>query len=185
MSDTEAGALADAVMDWRDPDQLHRLNGAEDDDYRTAGKAYGAKDAPFESVEELQLVLGMTSEIYTKLWPAVTVLSPRATVDTSVASPLVNRAVTGAAADERMDPAESPPPGDERPALTQLRGTTYTVYARARVADGGSAGVGATVRLQRSSRRDPVVILDWRVEPRAMDTVFTGEAPVGREAGQG
>ena len=59
-----AAALVDAIVDFRDEDDLHCLQGAEDRDYADAGLPRGAKDAAFEAVEELQQVLGMTREIY-------------------------------------------------------------------------------------------------------------------------
>ncbi|MFZ1386833.1 MAG: type II secretion system protein GspK [Thiolinea sp.] len=62
--DQEAEAVLDAIEDFRDPDDLKHVNGAEDDDYKTAGLDYGAKDAPFERIEELQQVLGITPLIY-------------------------------------------------------------------------------------------------------------------------
>ncbi len=168
----EASALADAVIDWRDEDQLHRLNGAEDRDYEAAGRPYGAKDKAFDSVEELQLVLGMTPEIYTKVWLAVTVFSPSALVNPSLASPLVRQAVTGKVADEESASTADATLPEARPRGARVRGTTFAVYARAMLPDGASARVAATVRLQPGARQDPVAILDWRVEPRAMDRVF-------------
>ncbi|MES9942448.1 MAG: hypothetical protein ABW104_19080 [Candidatus Thiodiazotropha sp. 6PLUC2] len=66
-------SLIDAILDWRDRDSLHRLNGAEDDDYREAGKAYGAKDAPFTTVDELGLVLGIDADLKTRMLPYLTV----------------------------------------------------------------------------------------------------------------
>lgn len=62
--DQEAETLLDAIEDFRDPDDLKRLKGAEDQDYKTAGLDYGAKDAPFERIEELQQVLGITPLLY-------------------------------------------------------------------------------------------------------------------------
>ncbi|MEE8272388.1 MAG: hypothetical protein V3R98_11745 [Alphaproteobacteria bacterium] len=55
----EAAPLVDAIADFRDGDALRRAAGAEDADYAAAGRAWGAKDAPFESVAELQQVLGI------------------------------------------------------------------------------------------------------------------------------
>ena len=69
--------LVDAILDWRDEDDLKRLNGAEDDDYIAEGYAYGAKDGVFESLDELQKVLGMTPEIYKAIKPALTVNSQK------------------------------------------------------------------------------------------------------------
>lgn len=73
LEDVEADALAARIIDWRDPDDQRLLNGAEDADYRQAGRPFGAKDAPFETVEELKQVLGMTPEIYALLAPEVSV----------------------------------------------------------------------------------------------------------------
>ncbi len=52
--------VVEAIEDWRDADDLRRPNGAEDADYRAAGRKYGPANAPFSSVGELQRVLGMT-----------------------------------------------------------------------------------------------------------------------------
>ncbi len=62
--DEAAETLLDLIEDFRDPDDLKRLHGAEDDDYASEGLAYGAKDAPFERIEELQQVMGMTPALY-------------------------------------------------------------------------------------------------------------------------
>ena len=80
-----AAAMVDAIVDFRDADDLHRLQGAEDRDYADARVPWGAKDAPFEAVEELQQVLGMTREIYQRVAPAVTVYSGRRGIDPQVA----------------------------------------------------------------------------------------------------
>lgn len=55
--------IVDSVQDWRDTDNLHRLNGAEDDYYLSRPTPYRAKNGNFESLEELLLVKGMTVEI--------------------------------------------------------------------------------------------------------------------------
>src|SRR5262249_35577677 len=59
-----AQSLADAIADFRDPDDVRHAHGAEANEYRDAGLAWGPKNAPFQSVEELQQVLGMTANIY-------------------------------------------------------------------------------------------------------------------------
>jgi general secretion pathway protein K len=55
--------LVDSILDWKDPDDLHRLNGAEDDYYQSLPNPYKARNGNFETVEELLLVKGMTPEI--------------------------------------------------------------------------------------------------------------------------
>lgn len=55
--------LVDSIIDWRDKNELHMLNGAEEDYYRGLDEPYSAKDGPFDSIKELLLVKGMTPEI--------------------------------------------------------------------------------------------------------------------------
>jgi general secretion pathway protein K len=51
-------------MDWLDPDDLHRVNGAESDYYRSLSPPYSAKNGPFDTVEELLWVRGVTSSLF-------------------------------------------------------------------------------------------------------------------------
>ncbi len=95
LSDRDADALVDAVRDYADQDDLTRLNGAEDPDYAAAGLPWGAKDAPFEAVEELQQVLGMTPALYRRVAPALTVYSRRQGIDPAVAPLAVLHALPG------------------------------------------------------------------------------------------
>lgn len=59
----DADTIVDSIMDWKDPDDLHRLHGAESDYYTSLPNPYRAKDAPFDTIEELLLVKGMTQDI--------------------------------------------------------------------------------------------------------------------------
>ena len=56
--------LVDSIMDWRDPDDLHRTNGAENDYYLAQTPAYTAKNGPLDSVEDLLWIRGMTPELF-------------------------------------------------------------------------------------------------------------------------
>lgn len=89
----EASALADAIEDWRDPDDLPSLNGAEDREYAAAGRPYGTKDNPFDLVDELQLVLGVDQDLYRTLFPALTVNSGGAELNQQFSPPLVQAAL--------------------------------------------------------------------------------------------
>jgi general secretion pathway protein K len=66
-------SVVDAILDWRDKDSQHRLNGAEDEQYERAGMPYGAKDAPFTTVDEIGLVMGIDSALKASLMPYITV----------------------------------------------------------------------------------------------------------------
>jgi general secretion pathway protein K len=59
----EADIIVDCIMDWKDADDLHRLNGAESDYYMSLPNPYRAKDDKFDAIEELLLVKGMTAGI--------------------------------------------------------------------------------------------------------------------------
>ena len=55
--------LVDSIMDWRDPDDLHRANGAENDYYSSLSPAYTAKNGPLDSVAELLWIKGVTRDL--------------------------------------------------------------------------------------------------------------------------
>jgi general secretion pathway protein K len=60
----EVDVVGDSIIDWRDTNDLHMLNGAEEDYYQSLDVPYSAKDGPFNSIEELLLVRGVTPEIF-------------------------------------------------------------------------------------------------------------------------
>ncbi len=60
ISKEESDMIADSIMDWRDPDNLHHLNGAENDFYEALNPPYRAKNGRFDATEELLLVRGVT-----------------------------------------------------------------------------------------------------------------------------
>ena len=97
-SDPQAAMrIAGAIVDWRDADALTQPSGgAEAPDYAAAGRDYGPANLPFESVAEVEQVLGMTPALYARLAPLVTVYSGRAVPDPAYA-PAAVRAAAGLA----------------------------------------------------------------------------------------
>jgi type II secretory pathway component PulK len=59
-----AREVAAAILDWRDEDDLHRNEGVESDYYEGLDPPYKAKNAPFDAVEELLLIKGITHEMF-------------------------------------------------------------------------------------------------------------------------
>jgi general secretion pathway protein K len=171
LRDDEAAALLDAVLDWRDADSLKRLNGAEEADYRSAGLSYRPANAPFQAIEELQLVLGMRPDIYRRLAPLITVYSRLAGVNPALASREVLLAIPGLTpevVDEyvaRREDARSQ--GLPIPPLPQAgsggTGATMaaTIIADARL-DDGTVFVREAVALLRPVPRRPVTFVAWR-----------------------
>ncbi len=177
----ESAALVDAVLDFRDPDSLRALNGAEDDDYAAAGRAYGAKDAPFEELAELRQVLGMTAPLYDRVAPALTVHTRQRFPDPEAAPDLVTATLLrleegleeGEAGEEEAEDSEglvadfltgeggSPPEG--------LRSSLdlYFVHAEGRTAGGAVFARDAVVRLT-GSPDEPFLTFDWRQGRRSL-----------------
>jgi general secretion pathway protein K len=88
-----ASALVDKILDWRDSGSLKRLNGAKDPEYRAAGLPYRPCNGPFQSVDELKLVMDMTPELFRRVEPALTVYSGRPSIDPQIATPEALRAL--------------------------------------------------------------------------------------------
>jgi len=74
-NDEQQTKLVSAILDWRDADDVVSNDGAEEQEYKKAGLSYKPRNKRFRSIEELQLVLGITENIYQALVPLVTVYS--------------------------------------------------------------------------------------------------------------
>jgi general secretion pathway protein K len=94
-----AQPLVDKILDWREPGEGKRLNGAKANEYNAAGILYGPRGGPFQSIEELQLVLGITPELYARLAPSLTIYSQTPWVDPGFAPRDVLTALAGMGGD--------------------------------------------------------------------------------------
>jgi general secretion pathway protein K len=177
VEEEQAVALAQAIIDWRDPDDLALPFGAEDDGYRSGGYPYGAKDAYFDTVAELQQVMGMTYPLFRELEPAVTVYAGRTQPNAAYASAdalLALPGMTPELAAEFVAQRRSMPLGD--PAMSGLLtlpdgtpvmagggGFTYSVRSRATLSNGAYGLLEATIRIGGAAANGrPFVILRWR-----------------------
>ncbi len=73
LEELTAETITDCILDWLDKDDLHHVNGAEKDYYVTLPEPYEPKNGPFESIEELTLVKGVTPEIFELLRDHITI----------------------------------------------------------------------------------------------------------------
>ncbi len=64
--------LANALIDWLDPDHDREPGGAEDVDYLALNPPYEATDGPLSSIDELPLIAGFDAETVKRLSPFVT-----------------------------------------------------------------------------------------------------------------
>jgi hypothetical protein len=60
----EADEISDAILDWRDEDDMARMHGAEEKDYAARGLSYRPANGSFNAMTELLMVKGVTPEIF-------------------------------------------------------------------------------------------------------------------------
>lgn len=172
MPEERAVALADAIVDWRDTDDLLQPNGAEDPQYADADLPYGAKDDPFESVEELQRVLGMDYETYLRVLPYVTVYTGAAPRPDLASNPVlqalgmqpaaVEQFLTERAAWELGQPDPPLLPGGTF--ITAQGSGMYSISARATATDGSRVRLTETVRVGSAGQSGQAYLLLARRE---------------------
>jgi len=157
----EADAVAAAIADWRDADDLlQAVGGAEDPQYAAAGLPWGAKNAPFETVAEVEQVLGMTPALFERLAAHLTVHGGLPIPDARFAAAPVLQAIgvdPGPVLAERERP---PRPGE--PSFVGAGSGTYSIESQARLGDGREAALRAVVRLGPSGiPGSAFTILKW------------------------
>ncbi len=173
MEMTEAEILAAAVLDWRDQDEMERVNGAEEDAYFSAGLEVGPANRNFMMTEELLQVIGMPFELYRLLEPGVTVFSRAAKpnpafapVEALMALPDITYEEAVNFVEERNSQIPGESLGTELPngvvVMEQGRGVTYSIQARATMPNGVWEQLEATIRIGGNSVGSPYRVLRWR-----------------------
>lgn len=170
-SEADAAGRADAIIDFRDPDDQPRVHGAESAAYRDAGLPAGPKNAPFVRVEELVQVLGLGTGALARLRPFVSVHSGQRGLDFSVTSPALTAIVTegharlsaGAGAAQRQ-PGSS---GSRLPAELAIVSPrqTFAVRAEARTPGGSVFVRESVIELSRTRAGIDYGIREWRRGP--------------------
>jgi general secretion pathway protein K len=64
LEEVERDIVVDSILDWRDPDDFYRVNGAENDYYQSLKEPYDCKNGNLDSIEELLLVRGVTPDLF-------------------------------------------------------------------------------------------------------------------------
>jgi general secretion pathway protein K len=168
-----AWQLADAIEDWRDEDDIPRLYGAEIDDYLAAGYPYGPANQPFQSVDELQQVMGMTLELYQRVENLLTVHGRGGQVNPAFASAEVlatlpeidlESARAFVAEREQYHPADMAALMLPNGQLVNLQGGggVFSIRSRAVLDNGAWTQIEATVSLGTNTRGRPFRVLRWR-----------------------
>lgn len=165
--------LLNSILDWRDEDNEPRPHGAEKKQYQDAGLAYAPSNKPFQTLEELQLVLGMDEAIFQRIQPWLTVYSGQSEVNLQEATPEVLQLINEDLADKNIhDPAvqqglaghaSQNRQNQDGLGAANNENRTYTIAVQVQMEDGASAGLEAVVKLQS---QDPGQashqVLDWK-----------------------
>ena len=104
--------VVDSILDWKDPDDFYRVNGAENSYYQSLKESYYCKNAYFDSIEELLLVRGVSPALFyggkvgkkeeagekmdqVGLKDIFSIYSPGVQIDINSATPVVLRVALG------------------------------------------------------------------------------------------
>jgi type II secretory pathway component PulK len=192
---TDRDVIIDSIQDWRDPNEEHRLNGAESDYYLALPAPYRSKNADFDSVDELLQVRGVTRELlYGRaetpgLAEYLTVFGPGA-INVNTASPAVLRARGYAAAEVDLIVGRRPwaDPTGIPGALRRGSLVTRTELFRIEAWAGGAAPNGrvltAVVQRQSATAKAQAAPLAWRWSDAARPAAASPAAP-DRSSGRG
>jgi general secretion pathway protein K len=160
LSAVDSESLADRVVTWRSPLPSVAIDG-DKAMYRDAGRTYTPRHAPFHSVGELRLVLGMTDSLQSALTPLITVYTNSPNVDISVAGDGVLRVMSAAgnrfAASQLAARSLGNAAGANRAASL---GEPLTIEASA--ARGPLKADRLAIIRAQASRDEPYQVLSWR-----------------------
>ena len=182
-----ASRFVDVIGDWKDADDFRRPNGAEAADYQAAGLPYKPANAPFETVADLQRVLGMTPALYARLAGSLTVYSGAVAINPQFASRAVLMALPGATdaiVDTYLAQRAAALAAREPLPVLPLVGAgapvnVWRVHAEATAPDGVTYVREAVLRPNPDQRR-PVTVLEWqegeRMQVAAVDAANAGTA---------
>lgn len=81
----DAGKLAARIADWRTPYDEKDRDTTNISGDNPASTGYRARNASFQSVDELKLVAGMTPQLFVRIEPALTVYSKQSEIDQDTA----------------------------------------------------------------------------------------------------
>jgi len=173
LGDERAWQISDAIEDWRDPDDLPRLYGAEIDEYDAASYPYGPANQPFQSVDELQQVIGMSFELFQRLEGLITVHGRGGQVNPAFAPAEVLAGLPDVdleGARQFVEERQQVHPSDMTALMLpngqmvnlQGGGGVFSIRSRATLENGAWTQIEASVSVGTDTRGRPFRILRWR-----------------------
>jgi general secretion pathway protein K len=162
-SNLKAEAVTHQIIDWRDKDHDKQASGAEDIDYRAEGRAYGAKDAAFNTVEELRLLPAVSESDFRKISGFFTVYSQQRSINPTLAPTALLMALTQSGASDRdslvkdLDGTAS--------WLNQRSGRAFSIVSSASV-NNSESQIEAVI-LRNPDQQRQYAVLSWRRHGRS------------------
>jgi general secretion pathway protein K len=161
----EAAGIAQRILDYRDSDSDRRPNGAEREEYYDRGRS-GPKNQPFDTLEEIEQVLGIPAGLADAMRPYATIYSGQQSIDgnlaprrllTALSNPLGGLAMTDEPSmldefSQRSGPASM---------MSAAGGRAFRVLAQARTAQGAVFVREAVVEFV-ANRPGAYVFWRWR-----------------------
>ncbi|MES2194892.1 MAG: type II secretion system protein GspK [Pseudomonadota bacterium] len=171
-----ASQFADRVIAWRSAPRPNAQD-EEDGHYRAKGLKYLPRRAPFSSVDELSLVLGLPAAIVERALPFVTVYSGIGEVNVLDAAPEVIAALPGMTP-ARLDaflnqrellPADNPEfvlgaLGGRQPGATVAGSMAYRVRMRIILPDGRQSRPEGVIMILGPGEKEAYRVFAWRDE---------------------
>lgn len=185
IDETKQQQLVDAILDWRDPDDVVRGSGAETAEYLAAGLRYAPANRPFQSIADLQRVLGIDETVFNWLEPLITVYSQqpvdlrKASQEVLLALDSEDPALKPTDSSEEQTLAQDPPDGTLA-RLNQGQPTglgdneAVTIVSEAMLPELGRALLKAVVA-KSSAGSGPFQILDWQPHVESYGSLFSAD----------
>lgn len=170
----EVGKLVDAIIDWRDNDEFSRVNGAEKSDYDSEGLSYHPRNDLFQTIEELQLVMGITPEVFEKIEKNITIYTENEGIDPTKASRDVLMAIPGVDPEivdtylaDRDKAAQDNLPSPAFPVVSdipfeQQSDNVYSIESTGLLSNGTTATLFTTLQNPKAKSRGPYAMLSWK-----------------------
>jgi general secretion pathway protein K len=174
--------LVNAIIDWRDEDDLVHLEGAEKSEYKDAGLNYQPGNKSFQSIEELQMVLGMDKAVFNWIEPLITIYSGQQQVTVQQAAkevlqviPDLDRGLVDSYIAARLESAKNnlpappfpsssgrnTPAGLNTPAATG-QNNVLSLVSEALMSDGSSAVISVVINQSDQAQTTPFQVLKWQ-----------------------
>ncbi|WP_347989603.1 type II secretion system protein GspK [Methylomonas sp. AM2-LC] len=165
--------LLNSILDWRDADDEPRPQGAEKKQYDEAGLPYKPTNSPLQSLEELQMIIGITPEIYNAIQPLLTVYSGQSDVNINEATPEVLqilRSVESGQTQQIPTGSQQTPTTSNSTSTTNTNNTAastpnsiYAIGVDVVMEDNASASLQAIIKLQtQDATQAAQQVLAWK-----------------------